>query len=127
MSGPTDITEVINTASEFARSSENEGKLAGKKVFTILLILTDGSVSNAEVTRDCLQQVNDAPISVILVGIGNADFSAMKSMNDNGNMCRMPFHFVDFNSCNEDLSILTRVALEEILSHLSFHFTRDTD
>ena len=127
MSGPTDITEVISTASDFAQSSKMEGKVIGKHVFTILLILTDGNVADAEVTRERLQRVNDAPISIIIVGIGNADFSAMKSLNSNRNEYHVPCHFVEFNSCKEDLAMLTRLALEDIPSHLSSHFSRDTD
>ena len=123
MSGPTDITEVIRTAAGFATNKEAEGKLEGKQVYTTLLILTDGNVTDIKATCECLQQFCDTALSIIIVGIGNADFSRMKFLDDHGSkydICQ----FVEFNSYKDDIGRLTRASLEEIPEHLVSYFIR---
>lgn len=78
MSGPTIFTEVISLAAAQAKSKHALNPLA----YTILLLLTDGAVSDVEATKQALASVADAPLSIIIVGIGNADFSAMQFLDD---------------------------------------------
>ena len=43
----------------------------------MLLILTDGIISDLEKTIDQIVRGSDLPLSIVIVGVGNADFSTM--------------------------------------------------
>lgn len=42
-----------------------------------MLILTDGEIHDMKSTIDTLLDMYDMPVSIIIVGIGDADFSKM--------------------------------------------------
>ena len=46
----------------------------GKQYF-VLLILTNGDVNDLDATKSALSAVSDWPLSIVIVGIGNRDFS----------------------------------------------------
>lgn len=113
MSGPTVFTEVISHAAAQARSRQESNPLS----YTILLLLTDGAVSDVPATKQALASVGDAPLSIVIVGIGNADFSAMQFLDDfetRSGMTRDIVQFVQFNAHEYDKTSLTRATLEEI-------------
>eukprot|EP00760_Papus_ankaliazontas_P029598 PhM_4_TR4309/c0_g1_i1/m.25697 len=77
LSGPTNfaptIRNVRNMASEGFRSTN---------VYTILLIITDGEITDLLDTIDELVASDDAPLSVIIVGVGTAcDFQQMEVLD----------------------------------------------
>jgi hypothetical protein len=43
----------------------------------ILLIITDGKIHNIDATIDQIVRGSSLPLSIIIVGVGNADFSSM--------------------------------------------------
>jgi Mg-chelatase subunit ChlD len=45
--------------------------------YTILLIFTDGTINDQENTNEFLEEAKALPISIIIVGIGNGEFSKM--------------------------------------------------
>ena len=45
--------------------------------YNILLIITDGQISDMEATVDQVVYGSELPLSIIIVGVGSADFSAM--------------------------------------------------
>eukprot|EP00571_Detonula_confervacea_P000453 CAMPEP_0172315656 /NCGR_PEP_ID=MMETSP1058-20130122/25877_1 /TAXON_ID=83371 /ORGANISM="Detonula confervacea, Strain CCMP 353" /LENGTH=690 /DNA_ID=CAMNT_0013029781 /DNA_START=96 /DNA_END=2168 /DNA_ORIENTATION=- len=117
MSGPTVFTEVISLAAAQAKSRQKINPLS----YTILLLLTDGAVSDVEATKQTLASLADAPISIVIVGIGNADFSAMQFLDDfesRSSMNRDIVQFVQFNAHEYDKTSLTRATLEEIPDQL---------
>ena len=116
MSGPTDFREVIQTAAARASSSMEEAKRNGTQAYTILLILTDGAVSDPQGTAQCLKQVSDSPLSIVIVGVGQADFSSMKFLDDFGNQPgqRDIVQFVEFNKHSHNSTQLTSETLREI-------------
>jgi len=117
MSGPTVFTEVISLAASQAKSRQEANPLS----YTILLLLTDGAVSDVEATKQSLASISDAPLSIVIVGIGNADFSAMQFLDDfekRSSMNRDIVQFVQFNSHEYDKTSLTRATLEEIPDQL---------
>nr|CAD7433582.1 unnamed protein product [Timema monikensis] len=73
--GPTNFTPIINHVARFAASIKD-----GSSYF-ILLILTDGVISDMPQTTNALVEASVLPLSVIIVGIGNADFSAMETLD----------------------------------------------
>lgn len=117
MSGPTVFTEVIALAAAEARSRHKVKPLS----YTLLLLLTDGAVTDVEATKQCLASVADAPLSIVIVGIGNADFSAMQFLDDfekRSGMQRDIVQFVEFRAHEFNKTSLTRATLEEIPDQL---------
>ena len=76
LSGPTFFAPVINSAEELARQS-----FATTKTYTILLILTDGIINDLRETSDAIVKASDSPLSIIIVGVGPADFSSMVQLD----------------------------------------------
>ena len=70
MSGPTDITGVIEHAAKSAKQNFQTAIRNNMISYTILLVLTDGSVNDVNKTMNCLAESSQAPLSVIIVGIG---------------------------------------------------------
>ena len=124
MSGPTVFSEVIGLAAAMARSNQESSQRLGKQSYKLLLILTDGAVSDVEQTKRSLQDASDAPLSIVIVGIGNADFSAMQFLDDfqasqgGRDICQ----FVEFSKYRYDKAALTRETLAEIPDQLVEYF-----
>jgi hypothetical protein len=121
MSGPTVFTEVIELAAAQAISRQQLKPLS----YTILLLLTDGAVSDVEATKRTLQSIADAPLSIVIVGIGNADFSAMQFLDDfetRNSFNRDIVQFVEFRNHEHDKMSLTRATLDEIPDQLVHFF-----
>ena len=47
----------------------------------MLLILTDGVISDLPATRDAIVLASTLPMSIIIVGVGQADFTAMNILD----------------------------------------------
>ncbi len=72
--GPTHFNEIINTVNNMAEdlkvSQENQK-------YIILLIITDGIINDMEQTIDEIVRGSSLPLSIIIVGVGDAEFNAM--------------------------------------------------
>ncbi|XP_055961076.1 protein BONZAI 1-like [Mercurialis annua] len=77
LAGPTLFGPVINTAALFASQSLANG---GKKYF-VLLIITDGVVTDLQETKDAIVKASDLPLSILIVGVGGADFKEMEILD----------------------------------------------
>jgi len=126
MSGPTVFAEVINYAANHARSKQQSGRAVGKQIYDILLILTDGAVTDIEETKRAIVNASTAPLSIVIVGIGSADFSAMQFLDDfqrdEGGHTRDIVQFVEFGRHMYSREDLTRETLDEIPDQLVQHF-----
>jgi len=125
MSSPTVITEVITTAAAFAKSGQEAAQQEGKQKYTTLVILTDGAVSDVRATVQCLEAVSDAPMSIVIVGIGSADFSAMEFLDDAVRNKPDVCQFVEFNKHKHDFNSLTAATLHELPDQLVAYFQRN--
>ena len=54
------------------------------RTYPVLLLLTDGAIHDMPQTRDIVYKLSKLPCSVIIVGVGNADFSAMEELDGDG-------------------------------------------
>ena len=124
MSGPTVFTEVISLAATQAKRRHQINPLS----YSILLLLTDGAVTDVEATKQVLASVADAPLSIVIVGVGNADFSAMQFLDDfetRSGVNRDIVQFVELRRHEHNKTSLTRATLEEIPDQLvQFFYTR---
>ncbi|KAL0481100.1 hypothetical protein AKO1_012868 [Acrasis kona] len=113
--GPTNFSQIINQAALLARSSAN--------VYQILLIVTDGVISDMAATTREIVLASQLPLSIIIVGVGDADFTNMDILDAddvplsfNGeNMSRDIVQFVPFTKFkNSPMEKLAESVLEEI-------------
>ncbi len=58
-------------------------KRDGSEYF-ILLLLTDGIITDMDATRSAIVAASTLPLSIIIVGIGQADFEAMNILDGDG-------------------------------------------
>ncbi|KAL3903410.1 MAG: hypothetical protein SGARI_005395, partial [Bacillariaceae sp.] len=123
MSGPTLFAEVITSAGNSAVQAQQEAKATGGQCYTVLLIVTDGAVSDVQGTVSALESVSSMPLSIVIVGVGNADFSSMKFLDDfAGPGKRDIVQFVEFNRFGNSSHALTSETLNEIPAQLSGYF-----
>lgn len=52
-----------------------------RKMYHILLIITDGEIHDMKQTKDLIVECSDYPLSIIIVGVGNADFEKMVELD----------------------------------------------
>jgi hypothetical protein len=56
-----------------------------KQVYHVLVIITDGIINDMKATADVIVELANHPVSIIIVGVGNEDFSKMVKLDgDNG-------------------------------------------
>ncbi|RWS30816.1 copine-5-like isoform X4 [Leptotrombidium deliense] len=99
LSGPTNFAPVINSTAAIAKEHQN-----GTRYF-ILLIITDGIICDMQQTKHAIIIASHLPMSIIIVGVGNADFSAMDELDsddvilnvDGHNAARDIVQFVPIN------------------------------
>jgi len=60
----------------------------GVFTYTTLLILTDGQITDENLTIDAIIEASGLPMSIIIIGIGNADFSSMDVLDGDGGLLR---------------------------------------
>lgn len=94
---------------------ENTGPNEGLN-YSVCLILTDGAVHNVQETIDVLYEISDAPLSVIIVGIGNEDFTGMQFLEDIGKATFVPLRDHVTNLTEETLEKLPEELVEYFLS-----------
>ena len=83
LAGPTYFTPVLDEViSEIKNDLENNQE---ENHYYILLILTDGCINDMPQTCDKIVEASYLPLSIIIVGIGNADFSLMDILDADKN------------------------------------------
>ncbi|XP_078067145.1 copine-2 [Mustelus asterias] len=83
--GPTNFSPIINHVARFA-SQAIQQEVAAQ--YFILLIITDGVISDMDETRHAIVQAAKLPMSIIIVGVGNADFAAMEFLDGDNRVLR---------------------------------------
>lgn len=73
--GPTNFAPVINHVARCARMSP-----IGTSYF-VLLIVTDGVITDLEQTKEAVVCASSLPLSIIIIGVGSADFGAMEELD----------------------------------------------
>nr|XP_014426217.2 copine-4 [Pelodiscus sinensis] len=85
--GPTNIAPIIQ---KVANSASEETNTKEASQYFILLILTDGVITDMADTREAIVHASHLPMSVIIVGVGNADFSDMQMLDGDDGILRSP-------------------------------------
>eukprot|EP01022_Parablepharisma_sp_SALTPOND_P033544 TRINITY_DN88983_c1_g1_i1.p1 TRINITY_DN88983_c1_g1~~TRINITY_DN88983_c1_g1_i1.p1 ORF type:complete len:667 (-),score=68.56 TRINITY_DN88983_c1_g1_i1:61-1941(-) len=119
--GPTYFSSIINYVN---RMVEYETILKKQNKYYTLLIMTDGIIDDMQKTIDEIVRASSLPISIIIVGIGNANFSSMEILDAdekplfstklNKKMERDIVQFVPFSQYKHDPVKLAKETLEEV-------------
>ncbi|XP_053573336.1 copine-1, partial [Bombina bombina] len=127
--GPTNFSPIINHVTSFAASGAQQ-KNASQ--YFVLLIITDGEITDLNETRNAIVQASKLPMSIIIIGVGNADFKAMEFLDgDNGVLkssngetaARDIVQFVPFQQFqNAPREALTQAVLAEVPKQLVSYF-----
>ncbi|KAJ3439633.1 copine [Anaeramoeba flamelloides] len=117
--GPTRFAPIINETAKIARACEKKKLLK----YFILLILTDGEITDMKDTMEAIINASDLPISIIIVGIGFDDFLSMQELDADEELLKIGenvakrdiVQFVPFSDYrNKDIYELANATLEEI-------------
>jgi len=81
--GPTNFSPVINHVAKFARAYQSNGNQ-----YFVLLILTDGIITDLDATLSSIIAASDLPMSIIIIGVGDEDFSAMEALDSDDKLLR---------------------------------------
>lgn len=103
-------------------ASANECKIRGSVTYQVLLIITDGEIHDMDKTIDLLVQASMLPLSVIIVGVGNADFANMERLDGDSGLygsngakaMRDIVQFVPFRNIQFDGNLLAKELLAEL-------------
>uniref|UniRef100_A0A8D0AJA1 Copine-3 n=2 Tax=Sander lucioperca TaxID=283035 RepID=A0A8D0AJA1_SANLU len=84
LSGPTNFSPIINHVASIATQAAQSNSASQ---YFVLLILTDGEITDFDQTRDAIVRASRLPMSIIIVGVGPADFKAMELLDgDDGKL-----------------------------------------
>ena len=122
--GPTIFTEILKLQIKYAQDSIK----FGDNKYYILLILTDGVINDFQSSVTQIVKAAELPISIIIIGIGDADFSNMEQLDADDfelyseelqqKASRDIVQFIPFKEYKDDLEELAIQTLEEIPSQL---------
>ncbi|XP_034623693.1 copine-5 [Trachemys scripta elegans] len=74
--GPTNFAPVVNHVARYAATTEQDGSQ-----YFVLLIITDGVISDMAQTKEAIVNAAKLPMSIIIVGVGQAEFDAMVELD----------------------------------------------
>ncbi|MEE6499763.1 hypothetical protein FKM82_003576 [Ascaphus truei] len=83
--GPTNFSPIINHVARFAAQATQQESASQ---YFVLLIITDGVISDMDETRHAIVQAAKLPMAIIIIGVGNADFSAMEFLDGDNRVLR---------------------------------------
>lgn len=114
MSGPTTFAPMIKQAIEICKADPNQ--------FYILVILTDGDVSDIELDKKALIEASNYPLEIIAIGFGDGPFKTMHIFDDKVRGRKFDnFQFVNFTEiekksakCENPELILATAMMQEI-------------
>ena len=118
--GPTHFHHFIDRLNETVKADVSRENY---NTYNILMILTDGIIEDMDDTINALVESSYLPISVIIIGIGNADFSNMDVLDadddplydNNGRKAdRDLVQFVPYKDFKNDGQKLAEQVLEEV-------------
>ncbi|GLE01320.1 hypothetical protein PINS_up010150 [Pythium insidiosum] len=133
--GPTCFAPLIRQAATITQhftqpTPHAQGPAAALKYF-VLLILTDGAIMDMDATVEEIVSASFLPLSIVIVGVGNADFTAMNALDADGKLLRARsgrtaardiVQFVPFNEYRSQPTRLAKETLAEIPLQLTQHF-----
>ena len=82
LGGPTLFAPLLQEFMNFTNS------VIANRTYPVLLLLTDGIIHDMPATKNLVYALSSMPCSIIIVGVGPADFSAMEELDGDGGRLR---------------------------------------
>lgn len=128
LNGPTYFAPIINNAID--RYASEQVSQANQRYF-ILLMITDGEICDMSETIGAIVRASRLPMSIIIVGVGNADFTNMNILDcDDGLLkhknevaMREIVQFVPFSKFASNYTLLAEETLAEVPSQVTKYFS----
>ncbi|XP_076617891.1 copine-3-like [Chaetodon auriga] len=126
--GPTNFSPIIRHVSCFARQALRQNVASQ---YFVLLIITDGVITDMDQTRTAIVEASRLPMSIIIVGVGGADFSAMEFLDSDDKLLRSAngdvasrdiVQFVPFRDFQGNSVALAQSVLAELPDQVSSFF-----
>lgn len=122
--GPTIFSEVLRTVGVIVSRRTEAAFRAGNSTlaYTVLLMLTDGVISDYDATVAELIRLSSLPLSVVIIGVGTENFGRMYSLDSSNGILRRGIEFakrsfvqfVPYQQFKGDLSVLAERVLGKI-------------
>ena len=129
LSGPTNFEPILKEAMKCAFENSSH-----KQCYSILVILTDGVITDFVQTVDMIYQIAEkAPLSIIICGIGQANFDKMELLDgDSGDLknskgqplARDVVQFVPLRKFSGNIDKLAAETLREIPHQLTQYYLK---
>mmetsp|Transcript_29101 Transcript_29101/g.74748 ORF Transcript_29101/g.74748 Transcript_29101/m.74748 type:complete len:418 (-) Transcript_29101:682-1935(-) len=125
--GPTIFSQVIRATASLANDARAQGRLD----YYVLLIITDGVITDMRETIAEIVRASSLPLSIVIVGVGNADFRAMDMLDgdderlaiDGQVAARDIVQFVPFSSvASRGIEAIAEETLREIPEQVTSYF-----
>ncbi|CAI2364003.1 unnamed protein product [Moneuplotes crassus] len=119
--GPTNFTPCLQAMTNFIKERLSMTE------YHIMLYITDGAITDMKETIAEIVKASHLPMSIIIVGVGTANFSRMEDLDSDGQMLRDGYgnyasrdivQFVEFNNYSSDISYLHEDVLREVPGQL---------
>ncbi|XP_076863585.1 copine-1 isoform X1 [Brachyhypopomus gauderio] len=127
--GPTNFSPIINHVARIAASGAQQPTATQ---YFVLLIITDGEITDLDQTKQAIVNSSKLPMSIIIVGVGEADFKAMEVLDGDDGVLKSPtgepaardiVQFVPFkNFANSPKEALAQSVLAEVPGQLVSYF-----
>lgn len=97
-------------------------KVSDPNTYQVLLILTDGEIHDMDLTIDLITNAAALPLSIIIVGVGSADFTNMEKLDGDSGLVssqgvkcpRDIVQFVPFRNVSGNSVMLAQELLREL-------------
>jgi len=131
LSGPTNFAPVLGKS---VKQAKDAAKNPSDQTYIVLLIITDGIISDLQASIDKIVEGSTQPLSIVIVGVGKADFKKMDILDADDDplvstsgveMASDIVQFVPFRECENDIDKLRREVLDEIPRQLTDYFERN--
>jgi len=98
LAAPTCMSPIINHVAAFARQQHNSATKADN--YYVLLILTDGAITDMDQTKHAICCASLLPMSIIIVGVGDANFGSMEELDGDDGVLKSP---ITGDKCMRDI------------------------
>lgn len=115
MSGPTSFCTVIQMAA--ARAAANHKMIQERKIYTVLLVITDGCMHNYDQTRQMIHEYSSLPLSIVFVGVGRSDFGLLHRLTQEP-CARQATCVAEFRKLDDTPTALGEAALGKLPSQI---------
>jgi len=130
LDGPTYFTPLLRNMVDYIKFQTLKSR---SSIYYILLILTDGQIHDMQLTKDVICEAAYLPLSIIIVGIGNSEFSHMIELdgdkipikNKKGvQVERDIVQFVRFNDFKNNSINLSEEVLKEVPGQVEQYYRK---